>query len=86
MLLMIIMLFLNWCLNFRALFCSELFVVVDFFVLTALPDVLSLISPLSGVFRNFLDTSELSPSGNSVSVFVIVLVCLPAFCSGFCTE
>jgi hypothetical protein len=76
MLLMVILLFLNWYLNFRALFCSELFIIVDF-VLTALPDVPPLISPLSGVFRNFLDTFELSPSGNSVSVFVIVLVSLP---------
>jgi hypothetical protein len=74
MLLMIILLFLNWCLNFRALFGSEMFVVVDFFVLTALPDVLSLISPLSGVFRNFLDTFELAPSGNSVNVIVLIFV------------
>jgi hypothetical protein len=80
MLLMIILLFLNWCLNFRALFCSELFVVVDFFVLTALPDVMSLFFPLSGFFRNFLDTFELSPSGNSVSVIVLIfVVVLPAF-------
>jgi hypothetical protein len=77
---MIILLFLNWCLNFHALFCSEMFVVVDFFVLTALPDVLSLISPLSGVFRNFLDTFKLSPSGNSVNVIVLIfVVILPAF-------
>jgi hypothetical protein len=79
MLLMFILLFLIWCLNFRALLRSELFVVVDFFVLTSLPDDLSLISLLSGFFRNFLATFELSPSGNSGSVFVIVFVCLPAF-------
>jgi hypothetical protein len=62
-----------------------MFVVVDFFVLTALPDVLSLISPLSGVFRNFLDTFKLSPSGNSVNVIVLIfVVILPAFWHQFC--
>jgi hypothetical protein len=65
-----ILLFLNWYLNFRALF---LFVIVDF-VLTALPDV--------GVFRKFLDTFELSPSGNS-DVIVLIVV-LPAFRRRFC--
>jgi hypothetical protein len=76
-------LFLNWYLNFRALF---LFVVVDFFdfVLTALPDVLSLIFSLSGVFRNFLDTFELSPSGNSDVIVLIFVVVIPAFRRLFC--
>jgi hypothetical protein len=71
-------LFLNWYLNFRALF---LFVVVDFFdfVLTALPDVLSLIFSLSGVLHNFLDTFELSPSGNSDVIVLIFVVVIPAF-------
>jgi hypothetical protein len=75
-----IMLFLNWYLNFRALF---LFVVVDF-VLTALPDVLSLIFSLSGVFHNFLDTFELSPSGNSDVIVLIFVVVIPAFRLRFC--
>jgi hypothetical protein len=75
-----ILLFPNWYLNFRALF---LFVIVDF-VLTALPDVLSFVFPLGGVFRNFLDTSELSPSGNSDVIVLIVVVVLPAFRRRFC--
>jgi hypothetical protein len=64
---------------------SFLFVVFGFFdFMPALPDDLSFFFSLCGVFRNILDTFELSPSGNSDVIVLIFVVVVPVFWHGFC--
>jgi hypothetical protein len=54
------------------------------FVPTALPDDLAFFFSLCGVFRNILDTFELTSSGNSDVIVLIFVVVIPAFSREFC--